>query len=67
MSHLYWRWRKTKNRGVFEAAKEFRKQMGLTSNDMHDMRVISVSGVTGVGFEIDAGIEHTDEREVGMK
>ena len=58
---------KNQKQGVIEAAKEFRKDFGLTSDDMHDMRVVSCMGTTGVGFEIDAGIEHTDEREVGMK
>jgi hypothetical protein len=58
---------KNQRQGVVDAANAFRKEFGLKSDDMHDMRIVSCAGTIGIGFENDAGIEHTEEREVGMK
>jgi hypothetical protein len=52
--------------GVTKAAADFRKQLGLTTNDMDAMAVVANAGVIGVGFLGHRTIEHTLEREVGM-
>jgi len=53
--------------GIQDAANRYREQQGVTGSDLDSVTMVSVTGITGIGFDYATIIEHTDEREVGMQ